>query len=591
MDAAADPLIETIVVMSSAQVGKTEMINNLLGYHIDRDPCPMLIVQPTIAMAETWSKDRLAPMIRDTPSLCDLVKDPRSRDSGNTVLAKQFPGGQLAAAGANSPASLASRPIRLALLDEVDRFPPSAGTEGDPVKLAIKRTTTFWNRKILIVSTPTTKGASRIEAAFEESDQRFFEVPCPTCASYQVLQWGQLKFDRDDKERPINVRYECEHCKAQLTETDKHRMVRNGQWVANRPWVTGTAGFHLSEMYSPWSTWKNMVENFLEAKKRPETLRVFINTSLGETWEEEGTRIDDGALASRREPYTFDDSLDENILLLTAGADVQDDRIEVYVKGWGLGEESWLIGHAELRGNPETSLTVWKLLDDYLLRSWASASGHTLRIAAACIDSGGHATQQAYQFCRKREARRVWAIKGCSGAGLPIIKLGARQKRSGVALGLVGVDTAKGLIFSRLELAEFGPGYMHFPKSVDEEYFKQLTAEKLFTKYVKGVPTRVWKKVRARNEALDCEVYSIAAFASLNANLERISARVKSRRESIPGEDTSPPINPPKTAAAHVEGPTTKSDQLAMLAELQTQTPPKRGVRPTGPRKTWATNW
>lgn len=533
-------MIETIVVMSSAQVGKTEMINNLIGYHIDRDPSPMLIVQPTIAMAETWSKDRLAPMLRDTPSLRDLVKDPRSRDSGNTVLAKQFPGGQLAAAGANSPASLASRPVRLVLLDEVDRFPPSAGTEGDPVKLAIKRTTTFWNRKILIVSTPTTKGASRIESAFEESDQRFFEVPCPTCASFQVLQWGQLKFDRDEKGCPQNTRYECEHCQAHLTEADKHRMVRNGQWAARKPWVSGTAGFHLSEMYSPWSTWKSMAENFLEAKKRPETLRVFVNTSLGETWEEEGLTVDDSALMSRRENYGAGDPLPEDILLLTAGVDTQDDRLEVVVKGWGLGEESWTVATAVLRGNPETSLKVWRDLDDFLLKTWPHESGNTLRIASACIDSGGHATQQVYTFAAKRESRRIWAIIGRSGAGLPLIKISPRRNKARVALGIVGVDTAKGLIFSRLGLSEFGPGYMHFSRDLDDEYFRQLTSEKLMTKHIKGVPVRVWKKVRARNEALDCEVYAIAAFASLNANMERIAARMEAQEAKQPLAEPEP---------------------------------------------------
>lgn len=551
MDAASDPSIETIVVMSSAQVGKTELINNLVGFHIHKDPSPILLVQPTIEMAETWSKDRLAPMLRDTPALVGLVKDPRSRDSGNTLRQKSFPGGQIAMAGANSPASLASRPVRIVLLDEVDRFPPSAGTEGDPVKLASKRATTFWNRKIVLVSTPTTKGASRIEAAFEESDQRFYEVPCPTCGGYQVLNWEHIRWDWDEQRRPVNVRYECEHCRAQLTESDKHRMVRNGQWTARRPHIVGIAGFHLSELYSPWSTWKSMVENFLEAKKRPETLRVFVNTSLGEPWEEQGTRIDDSVLAMRREKYRFEDPLEPGILLLTAGVDVQDDRIEAYVKGWGVGEESWLVGKAMFRGNPETSLQVWKDLDDYLLRSWTHRLGHSLRLAAVCIDSGGHATQQVYQFCRKREARRIWAIKGRSGAGLPLIKLGARQQKSGVALGIVGTDTAKGLLFSRLELSDFGPGYMHFPSSVDEEYFRQLTAEKLYTKYVKGVPTRVWQKVRPRNEALDCEVYAIAAFASLNANLERIAARMDAQvqQQPAPGDEPESKVSPAKSEA------------------------------------------
>ena len=435
MDSICDPRIETVVVMTSAQVGKTETINNVVGYYIDQDPSPILLVQPTIEMAEVWSKDRLAPMIRDTPVLRDLVRDPRSRDSGNTVRQKQFIGGQIAMAGANSASSLSGRPVRIVLLDEVDRFPPSAGTEGDPVMLAKKRTTTFWNRKILIVSTPTTRGASRVEAAWEESDQRFYEVPCLQCGSFQVLSWGQLKFDRDEKGRPVNVRYECEHCRGQLTESDKLRMIRNGKWIARRPWIERTAGFWINELYSPWSSWLNMAENFLEAKKRPETLRVFVNTSLGETWEEEGVTVDDASLMSRREDYGEGDPLPEGILLLTAGVDVHDDRLEGTAWGFGLGEESWVVHHVVFRGNPETSLQVWRDLDDWLIRSWPTDSGNALRVAAACVDSGGHATQQVYNFCRKREGRRIWAVIGRSGAGLPLIKIGARRTRAKMALG------------------------------------------------------------------------------------------------------------------------------------------------------------
>ena len=287
-------------------------------------------------------------------------------------------------------------------------------------------------------------------------------------------------------------------------------MIRNGRWVIARPWIKHTAGFHINELYSPWSSWGNIVENFLEAKKRPETLRVWVNTSLGETWEEEGVTVDDVALGGRREDYGVGDPLPEGILLLTAGVDVHDDRIEGTVWGFGLGEESWVVHHWVFRGNPETSLQVWRDLDDWLLKTWPHDSGNTLRIASACVDSGGHATQQVYDFCRKRESRRIWAIIGRSGAGLPLLKLTPRRTRAKVVLGIVGTDTAKGLLFSRLGLSEFGPGYIHFPRDVDDEWFKQLTAEKLMTKHVKGIPTRVWKQIRARNEALDCAVYAFA---------------------------------------------------------------------------------
>lgn len=548
MDAFTDPSIFEVVVMSSAQVGKTEILNNVVGYFIEQDPCPILVVQPTIEMGETWSKDRLAPMLRDTPSLQGLVKDPRSRDSGNTLRMKEFPGGRIAIGGANSPAGLASRPIRIVLLDEIDRFPPSAGSEGDPVRLAIKRSLTFWNRKIGKFSTPTVKGASRVEAEWEESDQRQYHVPCPYCAGQQVLRWGGIKFKKDDKERPVDVHYECEYCHARLHEADKLRMVRNGRWVAGRSEVKGKAGFHLNELYSSWSSWQKVVEDFLTAKKRPETLKVWVNTSLGETWEEEGLTVDDGSLVSRREEYSAQVPLGGAVL--TAGVDVQDDRLLVKVKSWGRGEESWLVEWITIPGRPETDPKVWADLDAVLLRTWTHELGTTLRIAAACVDSGGHATKQAYDFARTRGHRRIFAIKGVGGPGAPVIKLSTRKNAKKVILALVGSDTCKGLIYARLQVEEYGPGYMHFPRrpEVDEEYFKQLTAEKQITKFNKGFPTKVWVKTRARNEALDCEAYALAALATLNANLDQIAHRIEAqselRKEEKPPEP--PPDNKPR---------------------------------------------
>jgi phage terminase large subunit GpA-like protein len=535
MDAVSDPCVETVVVISSAQVGKTEVLNNVVGYFVDQDPCPILVVQPTIEMGETWSKDRLAPMLRDTPALAGKVKDPRSRDSGNTLRMKEFPGGRVAIAGANSSASLSSRPVRIVLLDEVDRFPPSAGSEGDPVNLAIKRTATYWNRKIVIASTPTVKGVSRVEHAWEESDQRRYEVPCPYCGVCQTLKWGQIKWEKDENGNPEWVHYECEHCRAKLTEPDKLRMVRNGMWVAGRPEVKGKAGFHLNELYSPWSTWRKVVLDFLEAKSRPETLKVWINTSLGETWEEEGVQVDDGSLLSRCEEYG--PQLPEGVVLLTAGVDVQNDRLLVKVKGWGRGEESWLIDWITIPGRPETDLKIWADLDLVLSRTYPHEQGVTLRISAAGIDSGGHATKQVYEFCRIRESRRIFAFKGQGGAGTPVIKLSTRRNRAKVNLGLVGVDTCKGLIYSRLQVEEFGPGYMHFPHlaSVDAEYFKQLTAEKMVTKFVRGFPSKQWVKTRARNEALDCEVYALAALTALSANLDQLAERLESQVKRIKG--------------------------------------------------------
>jgi len=267
MDALGDPTVEAVVIMSSAQIGKTEIINNVVGYHIHLDPAPILLLQPTLEMAEAWSKDRFAPMLRDTRALHGLVRDPRSRDSGNTLLHKRFPAGHITMAGANSPASLASRPIRLVLCDEVDRYPVSAGAEGDPVSLARKRSTTFWNRKLLLTSTPTIKGASRIESAFEQSDQRRYHVGCPHCGEYQVLKWQQVRWNTDpqkegdEKHQPATAVYVCETNGCIITDADKPDMLKSGRWIADAPF-SGTAGFHINELYSPWVTFAQMVTEF-----------------------------------------------------------------------------------------------------------------------------------------------------------------------------------------------------------------------------------------------------------------------------------------------------------------------------------------
>lgn len=288
MDAISDPRAETVVIMSSAQVGKTEIVNNLVGYHIHRDPAPILVIQPTTEMCEAWSKDRLAPMLRDSPELRGRVSEAKAKTSGNTLRQKKFPGGHLAIVGANSAAGLASRPIRILCCDEVDRYPASAGSEGDPVKLGTKRTATFWNRKVILVSTPTTAGVSRIEKAFLESDQRHFFVPCPHCGDAQRLRWPQVKWTDGD---PLSARYHCIACGAGWTDAERWAAVRKGEWVAEAPF-TGTAGFHLNELYSPWRCMAETVRDFLDAKSRPDMLKTWVNTALGETWQEQGDAPD-----------------------------------------------------------------------------------------------------------------------------------------------------------------------------------------------------------------------------------------------------------------------------------------------------------
>ena len=522
MDAISDDAIEAVTIMSCAQVGKTEMLLNLIGYHIEQDPSPILVVQPTLDMAQTFSKDRLAPMLRDTPVLKGKVKDPRARDSGNTTLKKNFPGGHITMCGANSPSSLASRPIRIVLCDEVDRFPPSAGTEGDPIDLAKKRAATFHNRKFVMVSTPTVEGTSRISAAFENTDKREYYVPCADCGEEQIMKWSNVHWDKD---QPETAYYACEHCGSVWDDASRYRAVRRGIWRATNPEVVGRAGFRLSGLYSPWITLETAVREFLEAKKLPETLRVWVNTYLGETWADEaaGDGLDDFAISTHREDYG--DKVPEGVVVLTAGAECQADRIEIEVVGWGRDEETWSIDYRTFYGDPN-SANVWAELDEYLAQTWMREDGVKLAIKGTCIDSGGHHTQSVYRFCKPRLGKRVFAIKGIGGEGKALVN-GRPSTNNNLKCKLwsIGVDTAKEIIYSRLAIKEVGAGYCHFPERYDDEYFSQLTAEKVVKKYHKGFHRREWVKIRQRNEALDCRVYALAALNILGISVNMLAQR------------------------------------------------------------------
>lgn len=545
MDAFNDPTVREVVVMSSAQIGKTEMVNNLVGFHVAQDPSPILVVQPTLDMAQTWSKDRLAPMLRDTPALQNLVKDPRSRDSGNTTLHKVFPGGHITACGANSPSSLASRPIRVVLCDEVDRYPVSAGTEGDPVSLAKKRAATFWNRKILLVSTPTNKGASRIEMSYEESDQRKYYVPCQHCGHKQIMAWSNVKWDED---KPETARYICDDCGAEWDEPQRLRSIKQGEWIASAEF-NGIAGFHISALYSPWTTLADGVREFLEAKKQPATLKVWVNTYLGETWEEQGDQVDGYDLEQRAEDWG--DAVPADGLILTAGVDVQDDRLEAEIVAWGKDEESWSIAYKTIHGDPSGPI-VWRDLDEFLYQVFEHEFGEDMHVRATCIDSGGHHTQSVYKYVSTREGRRIFAIKGVGGEGKPMVGKPSKNNIGKIKLFPVGVDTIKYELFSRFKITEPGPGYCHFPEGRDPEYYKQLTAEKIATKYHKGFARREFVKIRTRNEALDVRVYAKAALALLNVNLAGMAIKMQHRKEAENVIKQEKPIVRPKNPSSFV---------------------------------------
>lgn len=561
MDAVRDPSAHTVVIQSSAQVGKTEVLLNALGCAIDLDPGPMLGIYPTLEMAQAFSKDRLSPMLRDTPALHGKVQDEKTRDASQTLLRKSFPGGHLTLAGANSPVSLASRPIRFVFADDVDRFPPTVGTEdrgeGDPLELGIKRTTTFWNRKILIASTPTVRGLSRIEAWYGLSDQRKYHVPCPRCGTPHVLEWRQIQWaDRT----PATAYLQCPACRGRIENHERAAMVRAGEWRATAPFL-GIAGFFLWEAYSPWVSLAEIVAKFLEAnRKGRESLRVFVNTALGETWEDEATRIEPHALLARAEPYAA--PAPAGVCCLTAGVDTQDDRLEVVVLGWGLGEEAWLVDACTLHGDPQRPET-WAQLDAVLAAPYTHETGAQLPILATCIDSAGHRTDYVYRYVAGRQHLRVYATVGREG-DRPIVSAPS-QKKTGrnprpVALYTVGVDICKSLLMSRLSLAAPGPGYLHLPRDhpgVHDEFVAQLTAEKLVTKYVKGVSTREWVKTRARNEALDCTVLALAALRLLNPHLPAMAQRVAAARPAVapPAPAVAPDVPAPAAPEPVHPGP------------------------------------
>jgi phage terminase large subunit GpA-like protein len=561
MDCLNDPDVERITVMTSSQVGKTELLLNIIGYYSHYDPCPMLLIQPTLEMAETFSKDRLAPMIRDAPALTSAFGKQNSKNGNNTLLHKKFAGGQITLAGANSPASLASRPVRVVLLDEVDRYPASAGDEGDPLNLAAKRTNNFYNRKIISVSTPLIKNISRIERLWEESDQRRFNVKCPHCEDLFILRFPLLKWQDDDPNTTVLL---CPSCSAIIDESEKPAMLASGKWIPEKPF-RNHAGFHINELYSPWRKWSQIVADFLEAKKSPLTLKVWVNTALGETWEEKGEAPEWQRIYDRREPYDRN-RIPKKGLFLTCSVDVQADRLEAEIKAWGRTKENWSIDKRVLHG-PTNEPEVWdRLTSEILNENFEHEAGGHMRIRLMGVDSGFN-TQRVYEYVRKFSQNQVIALKGDSGiqsiVGTPKsvdISKNGKTKARGLKIWRVGTDIVKSDLYALLRipkpadsvLAEnggaFPDGYCHFPE-YEEEYFKQLTAESLVKRLSKGGFHRYeWIKTRDRNEALDLHVYN-RALASIvgidnfkEAHWKKYEANIdnsKAQSPESPGKNNS----------------------------------------------------
>lgn len=545
MDAFTQPGIWQIVIMASAQVGKSEIELNMMGCAIDNDPGPMLYIQPTDKVAEDYSKRRIAPMIQACPTLREKVFKARSRDAANTISMKTFPGGSLAIIGANSPADLSSKPVRYIFMDETDRFPASAGTEGDPQELAERRTETFrHNRKIVKTSTPTIKGKSKIETDYMNGTQEEWHTECPHCHTYNYIRFADIHFEKEDYvneggDEDYHVKvvtWRCPTCKRDIGEYECKRLP--AKWVQKNPKAiqNGIRSFRLNAFMSPWSDWKDIVWKFLKAHKDPEKLKTFYNTILGESWEVHTNSGLDETLYKRREHY--DAEVPTGVLLLTMGMDTQDNRLEYEVVGWDRNGQSWGISRGVIPGRADAP-GVWEEVDALLDREWRLANGMKMKILATFIDSGGHFTTAIYKACAKRASKRIWPIKGEKGEGKPECRPMKRGQGEGAKF-MLGVDAGKEGIMYEAAVEEPGPNYMHFPidyrAGYDMEYFKGLISERMEIHRRGGQGVIVWEQFYERNEPLDCRNYARMAYRYFHwrfDELERIVNGIEEPKKII----------------------------------------------------------
>lgn len=534
----------TVVFAKGAQIGATEAGNNWIGFVMHHAPGPMLVVVPTVEMAKRSSKQRIAPMIEATPVLRERVAPARERDSGNSLFAKEFAGGTLILTGANSAVGLRSMPACYLFLDEIDAYPGDLDGEGDPLDLAIKRTVTFKrNRKVYIVSTPTLLDTSRIWHAWQATDRRRYWVPCPHCGEMQTIDWPRIVFDAD---HPTSAALVCSGCGVLIEERHKRDMLAAGEWRADGAAADpGVVGFHLSSLYSPpgWYSWLDAARDFVAAKDHPQKLKTWVNTVLGEPWEDrDGEKVDEGSLRGRRGSWSAS-AVPGDVLCLTAGVDVQDDRLEASLVGWCEGQRARVVAHHVLAGSPAET-AVWDALDRLLLEDVRREDGRAARVVAACIDSGGHHTQAVYRFCAAREGRAVYAIKGVPGPKPAWPARSSKSKRHrGAKVWTVGVDTVKDWLRGSLAVRDESlPHHVSFAATLDDVYFAQLLVEKRVVKYDRrtGRSQRVWVKPKgARNEAWDALVYAYAALEAAKIQ-RRLVLRAPPRAEKA-AEEAQPP--------------------------------------------------
>lgn len=562
MDAFTDPKVRHIVMVAASQVGKTEFELNAIGYIIDEDPGSILYIHPTIGEAKEFSKLRVSPMVRDCPTLKRKVSSTK-RDSGNTILQKSYPGGLLTMCGSTEAHALASKPIRYVFGDERDRWATSAGTEGDPWDLAMARQTTFYNAKAVEVSTPTIKNASPIEAAYATGTMERWKSRCPHCGAYNEIRWQDIRYEYEDvmvgRRKTVKVKsvyYVCPSCAAISTESEmKHAPAH---WEADNPaaYEQGTRSFWLNAFVSSWATWESIVVKFLNALGSTRKLQVVYNTAFGELWEDRGDIEDEDSLIARREEYPAE--LPDGVLVLTAGVDTQDDRMEYEIVGHGHFGETWGIEKGIIMGRPDDDGT-WAKLDDMVFdRAMSFSNGVALRVSISFVDEGGHFTQEVRRQCRARQGKKVFCIKGYGGSDRPYTAPPKKQKIiiHQTAIGTcwqyqLGVDAGKEIIMDDLKTQKPGPRYCHFPKRDDygAAYFTGLLSETKVYDPNKKNPWS-WKKIpgHERNEALDCRNYALAAFKVLPKDLDAIDRRLK----AAAGEPLATPASNPVPATQPV---------------------------------------
>lgn len=534
MDAFTAPNVHRVVVKSSAQVGKTEILLNIIGRYAHIDPCTILLVNPTLEMSQDFSKARLSRMIQDTKVLTPLFGQMKSRDANQTILSKFFVGGRIVLCGANSPAGLASRPVRIVLCDEVDRFPLSAGGsqggEGDPVDLAAKRTSNFWNYKIGLFSTPTAEGASRVDIEYNLGTQEEWRHECPNCKEFFALDYRQMQVDYVERKNEAGnrivvvneVKWRCPWCGFEFGEVEMKNAPQ--KYVAQNPDAlkNGIRSFWLNGFSSPWLTWKDIMREWLEARGNAARENVVYNTRFGLSYRQAGYYDDENVFLERRVDY--DGELPREVLLLTAGVDVQANRLEYVIYGWGAGDKCFGILRGLVRGEP-TKLSTWQQLDDVLNREYYFSDGTPMKVARTFIDSG-YATASVYEYCRLAMPRGCFPIKGKGGMGLPLLYQYTNPKGSGILLTMLGVDDGKQEVMSRLGITD-GEGQIIYPRDdeylqrgFDQIFFKQLISEHKVMRKSGGIVYQSWEPVaeKTRNEALDVTVYALAAMKSCIGN-------------------------------------------------------------------------